>query len=186
MIGLAAIVTQIPLADEFRWSGWYLAFHGAVQMLIVLVVFKENWSDLKRASVNCKRLSILSGVAVPFYVSFVAISTWLFYTVNNKLYAYHTNGVLYGTVGVLITLISVIGTPNIALHFCVSVTLHIDLIMCIYNEATLDKCLQGSKKPQNSYHIAKAKFWQGKTLVNLAKQMSFTNILPSQIPDSLK
>ena len=38
-------------------------------MLVVLVVFKENWSDLKRTSVNCKRLSILSGVAVPFYVS---------------------------------------------------------------------------------------------------------------------
>ena len=69
-VGLAAIVTQIPLVDEFRWSGWYLAFHATIQMLIVLVVFKENWSDLKRASVNCKRLSILSGVAVPFYVSF--------------------------------------------------------------------------------------------------------------------
>ena len=68
--GLAAIVTQIPLVDEFRWSGWYLAFHGTIQMLFVLVVFKENWSDLKRASVDCKRLSILSGVAVPFYVSF--------------------------------------------------------------------------------------------------------------------
>ena len=70
MVGLAAIVTQIPLVDEFRWSGWYLAFHGTIQMLIVLVVFKENWSDLKRASVKCKRLSILSGIAVPFYVSF--------------------------------------------------------------------------------------------------------------------
>ena len=68
--GLAAIVTQIPLVDAFRWSGWYLAFHGTMQMLVVLVVFKENWSDLKRMSVNCKRLSILSGVAVPFYVSF--------------------------------------------------------------------------------------------------------------------
>ena len=32
-----------------------------------------------------------------------------------------------------------------------------------------------------------AKFWCGKTLVaNLAKRMSFTNILPSQIPDSSK
>ena len=68
--GLAAIVTQIPLVDAFRWSGWYLAFHGTIQMLVVLVVFKENWSDLKRTSVSCKRLSILSGIAVPFYVSF--------------------------------------------------------------------------------------------------------------------
>ena len=41
-----------------------------MQMLVVLVVFKENWSDLKRMSMNCKLLSILSGVAVPFYVSF--------------------------------------------------------------------------------------------------------------------
>ena len=40
-------------------------------MLVVLVVFKENWSDLKRASVKCKELSVLSGIAVPFYVSFV-------------------------------------------------------------------------------------------------------------------
>jgi len=69
-VGLAAIVTQIPSVDAFRWSGWYLAFHGTIQMLVVLVIFKENWSDLKRASVNCKRLSILSGIAVPFYVSF--------------------------------------------------------------------------------------------------------------------
>ena len=30
-----------------------------------------------------------------------------------------------------------------------------------------------------------AKRWQGITLVNLAKRASFTNILPSQIPDSL-
>ena len=70
LIGLAAIVTQIPLVDEFRWSGWYLAFYGAIQMLFVLVVFKENWSDVKRISVDCKRLSVLSGMAVPFYVSF--------------------------------------------------------------------------------------------------------------------
>ena len=70
IIGLAAILVQIPLVDEFRWSGWYLAFHGIVQMLVVLVVFKENWSDLKRASVKCKELSVLSGIAVPFYVSF--------------------------------------------------------------------------------------------------------------------
>jgi len=69
LVGLAAVVTQIPLVDEFRWSGWYLAFYGTIQMLVVLVVFKENWSDLKRASVKCKRLSILSGIAVPFYVS---------------------------------------------------------------------------------------------------------------------
>ena len=27
-----------------------------------------------------------------------------------------------------------------------------------------------------------AKLWQGKTLVNLVKQSSFTNILPNQIP----
>ena len=30
------------------------------------------------------------------------------------------------------------------------------------------------------------KFWQGKTLVDLANRLPFTNILPSQIPDSLK
>ena len=69
-IGLAAILVQIPLIDPFRWSGWYLAFHGMIQMLVVLVIFKENWSDLKRASINCQQLSILSGIAVPFYVSF--------------------------------------------------------------------------------------------------------------------
>ena len=69
-IGLAAILVQIPLIDPFRWSGWYLAFHGTIQMLVVLAIFKENWSDLKRASVKCQQLSILSGIAVPFYVSF--------------------------------------------------------------------------------------------------------------------
>ena len=69
-VGLAAIVTQIPLVDEFRWSGWYLAFHGIIQILVVLIVFNENWSDLKRTSVGCKQMSILSGIAVPFYVSF--------------------------------------------------------------------------------------------------------------------
>ena len=69
-VGLAAILVQIPLVDAFRWSGWYLAFHGTIQMLVVLVVFKENWSDLKRTSVNCQQVSILSGIAVPFYVSF--------------------------------------------------------------------------------------------------------------------
>ena len=31
-----------------------------------------------------------------------------------------------------------------------------------------------------------AKFWWGKTLVDLANGTPFTNILPSQIPDSLK
>ena len=31
-----------------------------------------------------------------------------------------------------------------------------------------------------------AKFWRGKTLANLANCTSFANILPSQIPDSLK
>ena len=59
-------------------------------MLIVLVVFKENWSDLKRASVDCKRLSILSGVAVPFYVSFniaIAISCLISYQLT-KLYVF--------------------------------------------------------------------------------------------------
>ena len=30
-----------------------------------------------------------------------------------------------------------------------------------------------------------AKWWQGKTFANLAKGMSFANILPSQIPDLL-
>ena len=68
-VGLAAILVQISLVDAFRWSGWYLAFHGTIQMLVVLMVFKENWSDLKRTSVNCQQLSILSGIAVPFYVS---------------------------------------------------------------------------------------------------------------------
>ena len=31
-----------------------------------------------------------------------------------------------------------------------------------------------------------AKWWRGKTLVNLVKQTSFANILPSQIPDPLE
>ena len=30
-----------------------------------------------------------------------------------------------------------------------------------------------------------AKLWRGKTLADLAKQLSFANILPNQIPDSL-
>ena len=31
--------------------------------------------------------------------------------------------------------------------------------------------------------VYSAKFWQEKTLANLAEQMSFVNILPSQIPN---
>jgi len=42
-------------------------------MLITSVLFKEKWTDLKRTSVQCRRLSILSGLAVPFYVSFKCV-----------------------------------------------------------------------------------------------------------------
>ena len=37
-----------------------------------------------------------------------------------------------------------------------------------------------------TYTLYSAKFWRGKTLANLANQTPFANILPCQIPDSLK
>ena len=67
--GFAALAAQIPLVDRFRWSGWFYVFFGTIQMLITLLVFKEKWTDLKRTSIQCRRLPILSGIAVPFYVS---------------------------------------------------------------------------------------------------------------------
>ena len=70
LIGLSTIIVQIPIVDKFRWSGWYLLFHGLIQILLITVVFKENWTDLKRTSIDCKRLSIFNGIAVPRYVSF--------------------------------------------------------------------------------------------------------------------
>ena len=69
LTGIAALVAQIPLVDDFRWSGWFYVFYGTMQMLITVVMFKEKWTDLKRTSIQCRRLSILSGIAVPFYVS---------------------------------------------------------------------------------------------------------------------
>jgi len=68
------MVVQIPLVDKFRWPGWYVFFHGIVQMTIVTVLFKEEWTDLKRASIDCKKLSILNGIAVPIYVSLQHVS----------------------------------------------------------------------------------------------------------------
>lgn len=44
-------------------------FHGTIQMAIVTALFKEKWIDLKRSSMDCKKSSILNGIAVPFYVS---------------------------------------------------------------------------------------------------------------------
>jgi len=65
------MIVQIPLVDKFRWPGWYVFFHGIVQLTIVIILFKEKWTDLKRASIDCKKLSILNGIAVPFYVSLI-------------------------------------------------------------------------------------------------------------------
>jgi len=68
------MIVQIPFVDKFRWPGWYVFFHGIAQMTIVTVLFKEKWTDLKRASIDCKKLSILNGIAVPVYVSLQHVS----------------------------------------------------------------------------------------------------------------
>jgi len=71
--GFATLVAQIPLVDKFRWIGWFYVFYATMQMLITSVLFKEKWTDLKRTSIQCRRLSILSGIAVPLYVSSVCV-----------------------------------------------------------------------------------------------------------------
>ena len=50
-------------------------------------------------------------------------------------------------------------------------------------------CLRGATQPYTVYHLRipySATFWRGKTLANLANRTPFANILPRQIPDSLK
>ena len=61
--------------------------------------------------------------------------------------------------------------------------LRVDLVWDRYIEGSLKSTARAKRGKGIPYS---AKFWRGKSLANLANCTSFANILPSQIPDSLK
>ncbi len=65
-LGLSAIVAEIPNLDQFRWSGYFIAFHSFVLVVLVLALFREKRTDLRRGGSSWA----VGKFSVPLYVSF--------------------------------------------------------------------------------------------------------------------
>ena len=68
---ITAIVSQIPLLDQFRWPGYYLCVHAFILFVVVLIFFNEKWVDINRIKKkNRKRCQwTIKKPVVPIYVS---------------------------------------------------------------------------------------------------------------------
>lgn len=65
ILGISAIVAQIPSIDQFRWPGHFTVLHAVVLAVITLLGFREKKEDLQRDG----QAVTFRGFPIPFYVS---------------------------------------------------------------------------------------------------------------------
>lgn len=65
IIGLSVVAVQIPHLDQFRWPGYWIVMHSVVLAVVVLVLFRERWTDTIRGGRRCG----INNLPVPAYVS---------------------------------------------------------------------------------------------------------------------
>lgn len=65
LLGVAAIVAQIPSIDQFRWPGYFILLHAVLLCVITLLGFREKKGDIQRAG----HAITFRGIPIPFYVS---------------------------------------------------------------------------------------------------------------------
>ena len=65
VLGIAAIVAQIPSIDQFRWPGYFILLHAVVLGVVTVLGFREKKEDLCRESRSIR----LRDIPIPLYVS---------------------------------------------------------------------------------------------------------------------